>query len=85
MANLLAIPTSPTERQDRETETATAIVVEENPDFDPTQNPVQPSNWRNVATSPDGPVAAETVGHDHGEDAADHDHGDDTAAHDHGT
>ena len=55
------------ERHDGMFGMVTAIIVEENPNFDPTENPVQPHNWRNTATSPDGPVAADSVAHDHGD------------------
>ena len=30
----------------------TAIVVNEDPDFDPSLEPVEPSNWRNTAGTP---------------------------------
>ena len=42
----------------------TAIIVEEDPSFDPDEWPVDPHNWQNVATSPDGPVPADGS-HDH--------------------
>ena len=44
----------------------TAIIVEEDPTFDPDDWPVDPHNWQNVATSPDGPVEAnwDHAGHD---------------------
>ncbi len=40
----------------------TAIIVAENPDFDPNEVPVRPSNWRNTAGSDIVPE------HDHGDD-----------------
>ncbi|MEM7272159.1 MAG: multicopper oxidase domain-containing protein [Actinomycetota bacterium] len=61
------------ERSDGMFGMVTAIVVNEDPSFDPADQPVEPSNWRNVATS-DGPTSPdEAAGHDHG----DHDHGHD--------
>ena len=38
----------------------TAIIVNETPGFDPDEEPVTPTNWRNVATS-NGPVSPEEV------------------------
>lgn len=40
------------ERQDGMFGMVTAIIVNENPDFDPDEVPVRPSNWRNVAGQP---------------------------------
>lgn len=40
------------ERQDGMFGMVTAIIVNENPDFDPEAVPVRPSNWRNVAGQP---------------------------------
>jgi FtsP/CotA-like multicopper oxidase with cupredoxin domain len=43
----------------------TAFIVNETPGFDPSDHPVEPHNWENTTTSPDGPVEAEGHG-DHG-------------------
>ncbi len=56
----------------------TAIVVTPNPGFDPEENPVAPSNWRNVGTSADGPVTAD-VDRDHGAGDGAHTHSADGA------
>ena len=64
------------ERSDGMFGMVTAIIVEENPDFDPDAWPVNPHNWENTTTSPDGPVPADG-GHDHGDGTGAHTHGDD--------
>ncbi|NNE73116.1 MAG: hypothetical protein HKN26_05585, partial [Acidimicrobiales bacterium] len=51
----------------------TALVVEENPDFDPTENPIEPTNWRNVVATTGGPTDVEDVIHDSGDAAGGHD------------
>ena len=51
----------------------TAIIVEEDPAFDPDAHPVNPHNWENRATSPDGPIPADGT-HDHGDGDGAHDH-----------
>lgn len=48
----------------------TAIIVNEDPSFDPTVNPVDPSNWRNTAGAPiDRTLLDEADGLDHSNDA----------------
>ena len=55
----------------------TAIIVNETPGFDPSDHPVEPHNWENTTTSPDGPVPADGA-HSHGEgEDGSHSHGDD--------
>lgn len=52
------------EREDGMFGMVTAIVVNENPDFDPDENPIEPTNWRNTAGAPLGETSHD---HDHGD------------------
>ena len=63
------------EREDGMFGMVTAFIVEENPDFDPMENPVQPTNWRNVAATSGGPAEIEDVSHDGGSHGGHDDHG----------
>ena len=66
---------TPVERTDGMFGMVTAFIVEETPGFDPADWPVEPHNWENTTTSPDGPVPADgSHSHDGGDGA--HSHGD---------
>ena len=56
----------------------TAFIVNETPGYDPSDWPVEPHNWENRTTSPDGPIEADG-GHNHGDGSGDHSHGEDEA------
>lgn len=56
----------------------TAFIVNETPGYDPSDWPVEPHNWENRTTSPDGPIEADGS-HNHGDGSGDHSHGEDEA------